>query len=93
MIPSSQLLTRLSIGTIYVAKDWQTQPQLQPQVADELAFLVIISTAKIFFFKVKLGRFILQFPLWNGRIDLTAPKLKVLVGVFVSLAMRKEMRM
>lgn len=53
MTPSGQLLPRIRTGTIYVAKDWQTLPQLWPQVADELAFLVIISTAKIFFFFLK----------------------------------------
>lgn len=46
MTPSGQLLPRVRIGTIYVAKDWQTLPQLWPEVADELAFLVIRSTAK-----------------------------------------------
>lgn len=67
MTPSDQLLPRVRIGTIYVAKDWQTLPQLWPQVADELAFMVIISTAKIFSFSLSRSREVCS-PLspWEG---------------------------
>lgn len=44
------------------------------------------------FFLSKTGRFVLHFPLGNGRIDWTASKLNGLDSVFVLLAMRKEMR-
>lgn len=86
--------------TFYQAQDWHhlcgqglaDSATVMAQVADELAFLVITSTVKTFFFLSKTGRFVLHFPLGNGRRDWTASKLNGLDSVFVLLAMRKEMR-
>lgn len=68
-------------------------------MTDELAFLVILSTAKLglfyFFYFVFLSKtkkmYSFQFSLGNGSIDLTISKLSGLGGIFVLSFIRKEM--